>query len=75
MDKKAEIIATENILKLLRRGKWELEGDEILAFYRSFEFLVKKLNELKQPDIKVASVDPIKSPQDSTKKLRKKKNE
>lgn len=60
MDKKSEIIAIENVLKLLRRGKWELEGDEILAFYRSFEFLIKKLNELKQSDIEIKQKEPIK---------------
>lgn len=65
MEKKttnSEIIAIDNTLKLLRRGKWEMEGEEVLAFYRLFEFWVKKLNELKQPPVVISQIEePIKS--------------
>jgi hypothetical protein len=58
-----EIVAIENTLKLLRRGKFEMEGEEALAFFRLFEFWVKRLNELKQPPISVVKPEEIiKSP-------------
>lgn len=37
----------ENILRLLRRGKWELEGEEVLAFYQCFDYLTKVLKDMK----------------------------
>lgn len=51
MSKDQEIILLENTLKLLRKGKYELSGDEALVFYSSFEYLVKRINELKKPEI------------------------
>lgn len=36
----------ENILRLLRRGKWELEGEEVLAFYQCFDYLSRVLKEM-----------------------------
>jgi hypothetical protein len=57
-----EIVAIENTLKLLRRGKFEMEGEEALAFFRLFEFWVKRLNELKQPPVSIVKTEePIKS--------------
>ena len=64
-----EIVAIENTLKLLRRGKFEMEGEEALAFFRLFEFWVKRLNELKAPPISVvAPVEAIKSEKPKKKK-------
>ena len=40
-------VKIENILKLLKRGKWELGGEEILAFHQCFAYLVSILNEIK----------------------------
>lgn len=62
----------ENLLKLLRRGKWELDGDEILAFYQSFSFIIKELEESKKP--KLASVPVVSPIQEEPLKKGKKKN-
>lgn len=54
-------VQIDNILKLLRRGKWELQGEEILAFHQCFSYLVKLLDESKKPAIQTAVVEePIK---------------
>lgn len=44
-----ELVRIENILALLRRGKYELTGEEILAFNQCFEYLLNKRSELKNP--------------------------
>lgn len=62
MDKNTEIALVENTLKLLRRGKYELTGEEAVVFYSCFQYLTKKLNELKQPEIKAQTQsEPIPS--------------
>ncbi len=62
----------ENLLKLLRRGKWELDGDEILAFHQSFSFIIRELEESKKS--KIASVPVVSPIQEEPKKKRKKKD-
>lgn len=70
MNKNQEIILLENTLKLLRKGKFELTGDEALVFYSSFDYIVKKINELKKPDIV-----PVTAPAPIIKEPKKKKGE
>lgn len=48
-----EKIAIENTLKLLKRGKWEMQGDEILAFHQCFIYWLKRLEQLKKPEINI----------------------
>ena len=61
MEKKQEIALIDSTLKLLRRGKYELSGDEALVFHSCFQYLVKRLNELQQPDIVVSPPkEPVK---------------
>ena len=59
----------DNILKLLKRGKWELEGEEILAFFYSYKWLVEKLQSLSIPQPLVKEENKIDPPK---KKGRKK---
>lgn len=56
-------VIIENILKFMRRGKWELQGDEALAFSQCFEYLVKKLkeSETKPIDPKVKNGNNVRS--------------
>lgn len=71
-----DIIAIDNTLKLLRRGKWELEGEEVLAFYRLFEFWAKKLADLKKPPLVAEIVkEPIQPVDNQSKKRIKKSKE
>jgi hypothetical protein len=51
MEKKQEITLIENTLKLLRRGKYELTGEEAIVFHSCFQYLVKRIAELNQPEI------------------------
>lgn len=51
MDKQKEIMLIDNTLKLLRRGKYELSGEEAIVFHTCFQYLVGRLTELKKPDI------------------------
>lgn len=60
MEKQKEISMIDNTLKLLQRGKYELTGEEALVYYTCFSYLVKKLNELKAPEIKISEPQPIK---------------
>lgn len=64
MEKQKEIALIDATLKLLRRGKFELQGEEALVFYGCFEYLVKRMEDLKKPDIQVANVEPIKEKRD-----------
>lgn len=66
MEKKQEAAMVDATLKLLRRGKYELSGEEAIVFYNCFQYLVRKLNELNKPDL-VVSPDPIKEPKKSKK--------
>lgn len=74
-----EAVAIDNTLKLLRRGKWEMEGEEVLAFYRVFEYWAKRLHDLNKPPLSISPVEqPIKAPAESAipsepKKSKKKK--
>lgn len=55
----------ENILRLLRRGKWELEGEEVLAFYQCFDYLGRILKDMKEAEEQqkiVASAKVVESP-------------
>lgn len=66
MSKDQEIVLLENTLKLLRKGKYELSGDEALVFYSSFEYIIKKIQELKKPLVPVqvpapAIQEPVKA--------------
>lgn len=73
-----EIVAIDNTLKLLRRGKWEMEGEEVLAFYRVFEFWAKRLHDLNKPPLVASLVEqPITTPltPDSEKKPKKSKKD
>lgn len=68
-----EIVAIDNTLKLLRRGKWEMEGEEVLAFYRVFEFWAKKLHDLNKPPVSATIIEsPIKPLEPSEPKKKKK---
>lgn len=46
----SELIRIDNILKLLRRGKWELSGEEILAFQQCFQYLLDRHKQLSKPE-------------------------
>ena len=60
MNKQQEISLLENTLKLLRRGKFELTGEEAIVLYSSFDYLVKRINELKKPEVApIATPAPI----------------
>jgi hypothetical protein len=48
-----EKVVIENTLKLLRKGKFELEGEEALAFYSMFSYWVKRLQDLNKPPVQV----------------------
>lgn len=67
MDKNTEIALIENTLKLLRRGEYKLSGDEAVVFYNCFQYLVKRLNDLKKPELSVAAP---KEPLPKTKKAK-----
>jgi hypothetical protein len=61
MDKKQEAALIDSTLKLLRRGKFELSGDEALVFHSCFQYLVKKLNDLNKPEVVISPVvEPVK---------------
>lgn len=61
MEKKQEAALLDATLKLLRRGKYELSGDEALVFHNCFQYLVKKLNDLNKPDMVTTPVEePVK---------------
>lgn len=53
-----ESLRIENLLKLLRRGSFELSGEEALIFAQSFEWLLEKKKQLSQ-----ASVPALPAPQ------------
>lgn len=59
MSKDQEIIILENTLKLLRKGKYELSGEEALVFYSSFDYLIKRIQELKKPIAPIAPIAPM----------------
>jgi hypothetical protein len=48
-----DLIQAENLIKILRKGKWELEFEEILAFNQVFLWAVQ-LNAQVKEDIKKA---------------------
>ncbi len=52
MDKNKEIAFIDATLKLLRKGKFEITGEEAIVLNGCFSYLVGRMNELKQPDIK-----------------------
>lgn len=68
-----EKVIIENTLKLLRKGKFELEGEEALAFYSLFGYWVKKLQEFNKPAIQpvVPSSPAIKPISEKPKKSKK----
>ena len=70
MDKNREITLIDNTLKILRKGKYELSGDEAVVFYSCFQYLVQKLNDLKKPDIVQQTEQPslVVEPKKSKKK-------
>lgn len=57
MDKKQEAAVIDSTLKLLRRGKFELSGDEALVFHGCFQYLVKKFNDLNKPEIVIVPTE------------------
>lgn len=70
-----EKVIIENTLKLLRKGKFELEGEEALAFYSLFGYWVKRLKELDAPLIPnpVIVQPPIATPEVKSKSKKPKK--
>ena len=64
MEKKQELAYIDSTLKLLRKGKFELTGEEAIIFNGCFQYLVRKLNELNKPDLEVV---PVKEPIESKK--------
>jgi hypothetical protein len=46
-----ESLRIENLLKLLRRGSFELSGEEALIFAQSFEWLLEKKKQLAQVSV------------------------
>jgi hypothetical protein len=68
MNKQQEISLLENTLKLLRRGKYELTGEEAIVMYSSFDYLIRRINELKKPEIA-----PVAAPAPTIKEEPKKK--
>lgn len=79
---KIDKVKIENILKLLRRGKYELGGEEVLAFHQCFEYLVRLLQEIKKAEDEAKAlasakqvVPVIEQPPTPEKKKRKPKTE
>lgn len=61
-------IMLQNALKLLQKGKFELTGEEALAFRQVFEYLVNKLRACKMPQVIEKPEEPIKQEIKSKKK-------
>lgn len=71
---KVDLARLENVIKALKRGKYELEGDEILAFAQSFAWLSSLFDKM-QADIAKPKVEPepIKEPEPKTTEKKSKK--
>lgn len=69
MTKEQEIAYIDQTLKLLRRGKFELTGEEALVLGGVFKYLVERLNQLKTPLVPKEVVEPVKT--EPTKKGKK----
>lgn len=61
MTKEQEIAYIDQTLKLLRRGKFELSGEEALVLGGVFQYLVKRMNDLKNPVVPKEVQEPVKS--------------
>lgn len=62
MTKEQEIAYIDQTLKLLRRGKFELTGEEAIVLGGVFQYLVKRMNELKAPPVLPKQVqEPVKT--------------
>ncbi|TXH10648.1 MAG: hypothetical protein E6R04_04765 [Spirochaetes bacterium] len=44
---KTDLVRCETVLKALRRGKYELEGEEVLAFAQAFGWLADHAEKIK----------------------------
>lgn len=51
----------DTLLKILRRGKWEFEGEEALAFYQVYDFFVRELINLRQQN-EIDEIKPLTEP-------------
>lgn len=49
MDKKQEKAILENILRFLRKGKFELTGDEVLSFHQGLVYLITSIKQVDSP--------------------------
>ena len=61
MTKEQEIAYIDQTLKLLRRGKFELTGEEAIVLNGCFSYLVKRLNDLKAPLVPKQVEEPVKT--------------
>lgn len=72
LSKDKKLIRIKNLLSMLGRGKWELQGDEILAFAQAIEFVLDLEKEMKSPPQPIEVKEPIKE-QKAVKKPKKEK--
>ena len=56
MEKKQEKLILENIIKILRKGKYELSGDEVIVFYQSFNYIIDKIRTI---DLELKPLPPV----------------
>jgi hypothetical protein len=75
MEIKQEKIIIENTIKLLRKGRYEITGDEVAVFYQCLTYLIDKVKSLDTPkQTIVAESKPI-QPEPVIKKPKKVKND
>lgn len=61
-------VLLKNALTLLQKGKYEMTGEEALAFRQVFEYLLQKLKACQMPLVVTKSEEPIKEEIKSKKK-------
>ena len=73
MPKDRQLIRIKNLLSMLGRGKWELQGEEILAFAQSIEFVLDLEKDLKAPIVPqpIEVKEPIKEAPKNANRRRK----
>jgi hypothetical protein len=71
---KVDLARLETVMKALKRGKYELEGDEVLAFSQSFAWLSSLFDKI-QADILKPKIeqDSIKEPEPKANEKKTKK--
>jgi hypothetical protein len=72
MNNKAEITILENIIRLIRKGEYKINGDEALVIHQSLSYLIEKVKSLTPQPIVAAESKPI-QPESPIKKPKKDK--